>query len=93
MWIMQKVFGLDEEYLICKPDEAEGKFIMKQVMQGGNFGHYDERKVRFSNYRLQSLAWSVQNNWHLVTHYPDKVFWAPVWLAWHYVWKRTVGRI
>lgn len=93
MWIMQSVFGLEDAYLLCEPNKAEGEFILEQVMLGGNFGHYDERKKKFKNYRIQSLVSSTQHNWHLFTHYPSKVFWAPIWLAWHFVWKRTTGRI
>lgn len=93
MWIMQRVFGLEDAFLLCSPNKTEGEFILRQVMRGGNFGHHDDRRKKFKSYRIQSLVGSTQHNWHLFQHYPDKVFWAPIWLVWHYVWKRTIGRI
>lgn len=42
MWIMQEVFGLDTEHLLCELDEKEGYYILEQIMEGGNFGHHDE---------------------------------------------------
>lgn len=93
MWIMREVFGMDEQYLVCEPDEKGGRFILKQVMMGGNFGHHDERTFKSSNKKLNALIGSTQHNWHLFMQYPDKVFWAPTWLLWHFVWKRTVGNI
>lgn len=43
MWIMQEVFWLERECLLCEPDEKEGRYILGEVMAGGNFGHHDER--------------------------------------------------
>ena len=40
MWIMQEVFGLERERLLCEPDEKEGRYILAEVMAGGNFGHH-----------------------------------------------------
>ena len=40
---MQEVLAIDGKYLYCEPLESEGRFILDQVMIGGNFGHYDKR--------------------------------------------------
>lgn len=46
MWILQNIFKLESKYLICYPDEHEGRFILNEVMAGGNFGHHDTRIKR-----------------------------------------------
>lgn len=89
MWIEQTVFGLEAEYLLCNPDEKEGRFILREVMAGGNFGHHDGRIRTIAKGKLQFLLANIQHNWHLVTHYPTEFFWTPVWLAYHWLWKRT----
>ena len=43
MWVMREALGMPDEWMLWEPDEKEGKYILKQVMTGGNFGHYDER--------------------------------------------------
>lgn len=43
MWVMQSVFGIEDKYLLCKPNAKVGSFILSEVMLGGNFGHHDER--------------------------------------------------
>lgn len=43
MWIMQEVFGMSREMLLCDPDESEGRYILRDIMEGENFGHHDER--------------------------------------------------
>lgn len=72
----------------CEPDEHEGQFLLKEIMAGGNFGHFDERKKKINNKVLAPFVERLQHNWHLASRYPKEFFWAPVWLVWHFVWKR-----
>ena len=88
MWIMQEVFKLERECMICEPDEREGRFLLKEVMQNGNFGHHDERVKKVGSGKMSELWRNVQHNWHLASHYPSEFFWQPVWLAYHFCWKR-----
>ena len=94
MWIMGYVFRLEKEKMLCEPDEKEGRYILNEVMQNGNMGHHDHRIKRVSkNAKIQSVAASIQHTWHLATHYPSEFLWTPVWIFWHYVWKRTCARV
>lgn len=43
MWTMKEVFAMPTEWMICEPNEMEGKCILENVMRGGNFGHYDSK--------------------------------------------------
>ena len=90
MWIMHEVFGLEREYMLCEPNEKEGRFLLKEIMQNGNFRHHDVRKHGVKNKWIEPFITRLQHNWHLVTHYPSEFLWAPVWLVWHYVWKRNL---
>lgn len=93
MWIMGYVFGLERDKMLCEPDEKEGKYILNEVMQNGNMGHQDHRIKRVSkNVKVQSVAANIQHTWHLATHYPSEFLWTPVWIVWHYVWKRTAAK-
>ena len=93
MWIMSYVFGLEKERMLCEPDEKEGRYILNEVMQNGNMGHHDHRIKRVSkNVRVQSIAATLQHTWHLATRYPSEFLWTPVWIVWHYVWKRTCAK-
>lgn len=91
MWILGEVFGLKREYMLFNPDEREGRFILNEIMQSGNFGHYDNRMHSIRNKWIGPFATRIQHNWHLATHYPSEFFWAPVWLIYHFFWKRTLS--
>ena len=87
MWILQVAFGLEREYMIGEPLESEGRFILQEVMAGGNFGHHDERLLSGKGGKLQTLKKVVKHNAHLLWHYPVEILWPPVWFAWHKCWK------
>lgn len=87
MWVMQEVFALDRKLLIAEPLESEGRFILNEVMTGGNFGHYDERINKRGKGKLFTVMAICRHNWHLLRHYPSEVIWPPVWFVWHKCWK------
>ena len=86
MWVMQKALGMSREWMLWEPDEKEGRYILKQVMTGGNFGHHDKR-LKHSGGKLGAVKAILTHNMHLLTHYPSNVIWAPVWIVWHKCWK------
>lgn len=93
MWILQEVFGLEDKYLLLESDAKEGSYILNEVMAGGNFGHHDNRIRRVGNGKFQFVFANLQHNWHLAKRYPSEFMWGPLWLIWHWVWKRTNGFI
>lgn len=89
MWIMKEVFGLSDMSLLCETDEKEGRYILDQVMAGGNFGHHDERlKDDKTTGKKRAIKKILKHNLHLLTHYPEDTLWAPIWIVYHWCWKR-----
>lgn len=93
MWVMKEVFRLEDEYLICKPEETRGKALLAEIMLASNFGHHDERlnDNRYKTSRLGlMLAW-MKHNLRFFWQYTEDVFWTPIgilrislWRHWHY---------
>ena len=90
MWVLQEVFGLEKEYMICEPLVSEGQFILSEVMAGGNFGHHDERLLSEKGGKLQTLKKVIKHNAHLMRHYPAEILWPPIWFVWHKCWKMWI---
>jgi len=38
MYVLHEVFGLPEDKMVAPIDEKEGKFLLDEIMRGGNFG-------------------------------------------------------
>lgn len=89
MWVMHEALGMPREWMLWEPDEKEGRYILKQVMTGGNFGHHDKR-LKHSGGKLGAVKAILTHNLHLLTHYPSDVIWAPVWIVWHKLWKTWI---
>lgn len=90
MWIMQEVFGLEKESLLSEPVEKEGRYILAEVMEGGNFGHHDNRIRKVGRGKWMSVFATLQHTLHMLRRYPSEVLWVPVWMVYHFVWKRTL---
>ena len=70
--------------MIVEPDEKEGRFLLGEIMQTGNFGQGD---TRYRYRHLLKLRRMTGHGLHLLRHYPSEVLWMPVWLLWHKLWK------
>lgn len=88
MWIMKNVLLLDDSYLLCSPDAKEGEYIFRQIILGGNFGHHDKRLSNTPSGKIGAVCRIIKHNFHLLTHYPSDVIWAPIWFIYHWFWKR-----
>lgn len=93
MWIMQEVFGLERERLLCDPDEKEGRYILGEVMASGNFGHHDERIRKVGRGKWVEVFAKIQHAMHLLRRYPSEALWMPVWMVYHFVWKKRINKI
>ncbi len=92
MWVEGEVFGLPKDMMLTEPDEKEGRFLLREVMQSGNFGHDDERVGNWAEMnRLQRLTWGTKWAMRLIRHYPQEVLWHPAYRIKQYVWRLWKG--
>jgi len=84
MYVMAEVLGLEEKYLLVKPDELRGKVLVEEVICGGNFGqehkfkHYSDYKKYFAKIvRNMKVAWL----------YPSEALWEPWFRTYHFFWR------
>lgn len=93
MWVLQEVFGLEEEYLITVPNESDGQFLLEEIMIAGNFGHYDKRILRKSHESDLSYGLrKVKHNFRFFSSYPSEVVWSPLFKLWHLFWRKRVSK-
>lgn len=87
MWVEQEELGMSDEYLICEPDEKIGRVILKEIEEGGNFGHHDKRySLRHKGY----LARGVADGYRLIKlsqHFPQDALWKIVRRIENQKWK------
>ena len=93
MWVMNKVFGLTKDKMLCNPNERHGAFIFNEIMTAGNMGHYDERLVTMYNApKLRRFLLMNRHTLRLFEYYPQETFFTPITRMWTWVWRnrRTI---
>ena len=72
MWVQKYVFGLEEKDMICEPSEKEGKFLLNEIIQSGNFGKFDTRFQMDSESKFKQMYYFLKRALLIVGHYPHE---------------------
>ena len=88
MFVMKEVFGLSEDRMIAPMDEKEGRFLLDEIMRGGNFGQYDDRMGdKVDESKIHRYFRMNLRNLRFVKHYPTEAVCEPVFRTWFAGWK------
>lgn len=86
MWILVHQLGMDKKYILAEPDARRGQFVFNEILNGGNFGRYDER------YHFSDNVWgrNLQRLWRdlrLVCYFPCEALSEPFFRLYHVIWR------
>ncbi len=90
MYVMREVFGMREDELYCPPRRKEGLSLLSEIMQAGNFGHFDTRYDKEKMTRQASVRryWrKTKRNLVLACYYPSEGLWEPFFRLYHFFWR------
>ena len=92
MFVMKEVFGLSEDRMIAPMDEREGRFLLDEIMRGGNFGQYDDRMgSKIGESKMYRYFRMNLRNLRFVKHYSTEALSEPLFRTWFAVWKKNHG--
>lgn len=79
MWLLGETLHLDKGLMICEPDAWRGDWMLREVMDGGNFGHYalqngiwrqwfasKLRHVKLMRFDFWEVVWIELNYWKMI---------------------------
>jgi len=77
MWVLGEVFHLSEERMIITPDQRRGQWLLRCIVEGGNFGKYNKsqrtggRWQRFFKRILRQvkLAWFYPGDFRYILRF------------------------
>lgn len=87
MWIMVSQLGMDKDWAIAEPDEKRGRFVLREILRGGNFGKYDLRNAKFGNGQLGKNIQRIIRDIRLVRYFPSEALGEPFFRLWHAWWR------
>ena len=92
MYVLHETLGLPEEKMIAPINVYEGRFLLAEIMQGGNLGQYDTRLGSKENEgKLHRYLRMSLRNLRFVKHYPTEALCEPLFRTWFAVWKKIHG--
>lgn len=75
-------------WMICEPNEKEGRRLLEEIMKGGNFGQYDTRDAALKKGGMMKHGlWKLKRVMRLVRSYPEEALWEPVFRVYHLFWR------
>ena len=75
MYVLQTVFGMPDEYLICDADARHGSFVLKMLPLAGEYTRPIERTRTLSHLgRLGHHLYWMKRNRPFFTQYPAEIF-------------------
>ena len=79
-------------WMICEPNEKEGRKLLEEIMKGGNFGQYDTRDAELKKGGMvKHGVWKLKRVMRLVRSYPEEALWEPMFRVWHLGWRMIKG--
>ena len=92
MHVLHTVFGLEREVMLCEPNEQDGKFLLDEIIQAGNFGHHDERNKKFDmGSYWQNFFGIMGRNIAYLRFAPWDWLMSPLWRIYYFVWRKMHG--
>ncbi|WP_018464130.1 nucleotidyltransferase family protein [Segatella paludivivens] len=86
MWILTEYFGMKPDKVLVPVDESRGRFVLNEILQGGNFGKYDTR-YDFGNDLLGRNLQRLSRDWRLLRYFPSEAISEPIFRIRHFFWR------
>ncbi len=91
MYVLKKVFNIDDAFLLTEPLEKEGEFLLNEIMVAGNFGKYSPRyKNDMSNSLIKRAMSKSMHHMTFIGSYPSETLWGPLFRIWHFFFKKRL---
>ena len=91
MYVLKEVFDIEKKHMLTAPLEKDGKFLLGEIMEAGNFGKYSSN---YSNYMSSSIfkraASKTMQDFKFLTSYTSETIWGPIFRTWHYFYKKKL---
>lgn len=76
MFVLKEKLGLEDKYLLMKPDKKLGGFLFREIMTTGNFGFYD---TRYDDSKSFLDKYRIIRKFFMIWKFPYDLLWYPYW--------------
>ena len=91
MWVLGRVLRLQYDKMLWTPNEKDGKFLLREIMQSGNFGKHDDRQRNIYKSKWHSF-WIVHFKTFRLWRFDHWAwFWSPIYRIKGKAWQLVHG--
>lgn len=91
MYTLRQLFAIPMDKMIVPPNRRRGRFLLKEVFEGGNFGHYNPESRR-ARTRFKKNILRLKRDFRLLTVFPSECLCEPIFRLWHFFWRLRFRR-
>ncbi|MCF0224100.1 MAG: nucleotidyltransferase family protein [Fibrobacter sp.] len=94
MWILNKLFYLDNSKQLLPPLESEGKFLLTEILAAGNFGQSLQKNDGANgraHSRLRTFISRTKYRSRFLFRYPSEILWDIPYRISHWIWRKGYG--
>lgn len=93
MWILVEVLGMDKALAIVIPDKKCGRFVLQEILQGGNFGKFDDRsEVKYLDSPVKVQLRHIMRNLHMLQYFPGEALVEPFARGFFFFLRKRMNR-
>lgn len=90
-WIMSDALGLPKEMLLVGPHAKDGRFLLNEVINSGNFGRANGKQKEKKGKRGYTLWMILFRNLRYWRFDHTEWLWGPLWRIYHRAWRLVKG--
>lgn len=87
MYTLRQLFGMPLDKMLVPPDRRRGRYLLKEILEGGNFGRFSLQS-RKAQTRLEKNILRMKRDLRLLTKFPSECLCEPVFRLWHFFWRK-----
>lgn len=95
MWVLNKMLGMEEAYMITAPDERLGRVLAREIMNSGDFGKQSKNSGASTNGKQKAAWFSALNHnlqrfkfdMRLLRYFPSECLCEPLFRIYHFFWR------
>ena len=92
MWVLGTIFeGTGDRpatWMIGEPDERRGRFVLQEMMRGGNFGHHDTEFTVPDGTKAGNLLAYTRHAYRCVRWFPEESLCNPLYRIYTGLWRK-----
>lgn len=89
-YVLQKVFGLSANELMCDVNDSLGNELLEEILQGGNFGQYDHENQANRKSFVKRMKGHLRRRIRLARFDITGVLFAPIGKVHTLLWKEMI---